>query len=289
MARPSEFTAAPPEKIPLRVAIGKGFSKFIYFISFLFASYDIRPQSPTNFTSKMPKGNISEEQLKLCQHIYDESKNRDEKLTNKANATLSTIAILVPLMLSALAYIRSVTAITPWYHRLSTAVITTSLAFLLLAFIAAFRALFIRGYEALYLNAVIDSDEKGVKPYSVDTHARGLLWCATNNTAMNDQKADFVRASHLFVTISVIMLIVSAAPIIYAPTPEDKTQQVKGTMQITSDSIETLLADIRNEIKATRESSIDRSDFQNRIRLINERMLLIEKEIENMQKRTEED
>lgn len=288
--KPSEFIAAPPAKMPYKDVfktrnLRKVFAKVFYFISLIFSVYDTKALDPTEFSSTNPSGEIGEEQLKLCQTIYDESKDRDEKLGQKSTSMLSLVAILVPLIVSALIYIGTVTTLSVWMHRITMVVVTFSLFFLFIAFIASFRALFIRSYDALYVQSVIDVTKKEVKQYSPDTHGRGLLWCATKLTAMNDHKADFVRASQLFITLSVILMLFSATPLIYTLSPEVRVNKIKGDVQVTSHSIESHLVDIKNEIKSTREDSADRAKLKAQIETLNQRILQIEKMLKICEKR----
>ena len=220
----------------------------------------------------------------MCKEIYDEAKARDEKLGQKSTYMLSLVSILIPLIVSALIYIGTVTALSPWCYRVTMVVVTFSLFFLFMAFVAAFRVLFIRSYDTLYVQSVIDLTKKEVKEYSPDSHGRGLLWCAIKLTAMNDHKADFVRASQLFITLSVILLLLSATPLIYTLSPEVRIQKIKGDVQVTSRSIESLLLDIKNEMKSSRSNSVDEAKLQKQIETLNQRMLQMEKGVKDIRK-----
>ena len=287
--KPSEFIAAPPAKKPCKDVLRKenlkkGFEKLLYFIVLVFGVYDSTALNPTELSSTNPSGKIGEEQLKLCKEIYDEAKARDEKLGKKSTSLLSLVAILIPLIVSALIYIGTVTVLSPWCYRITMVVVTFSLFFLLMAFLGAFRVIFIRSYDVLYVQSVIDVIKKEVKQYSSDSHGRGLLWCATKLTAMNDHKADFVRASQLFITLSVILLLLSATPLIYTLSPEAKIQKIKGDVQVTSKSIESLLVDIKNEMKSSRNNSVNEANLQKQIETLSQQMLQMEKDVKDIRK-----
>lgn len=288
--KPSDFIAAPPKKIPYKDVLTlkylkKALNKFLYLVTLVINVYDTKPLEPTNFTSSHPSGEIKEDQLKLCQSIYDETKERDEKLGQKSAFMLSSIAILIPLMVSALFYTRTVTTLNPLWHKIITMLVTFSIIFIFLGFIAAFRALSIRSYDTLYIQSIIDVPQKVVANYSVDKHARGLLWCATKTTAMNDQKADFVRASQLFITLSMIFLLISSMPIIYAISPETKVQKISGNVQVSSESIEASLVDLKNEIKSSHLNSLDAIKLERKLEISNQQMIKIEKEVKEIREK----
>jgi hypothetical protein len=288
--KPSDFIAAPPKKIPYKDVLTlkylqKILNRFLYLVTLIINVYDAKPLDPTSFTSANPAGEIKENQLKLCQSIYDETKERDEKLGQKSAFMLSSIAILIPLTVSALFYTRTVATINPALQKIITVLVTFSIIFIFFGFIAAFRALSIRSYDTLYIQSIIDVPQRVVVNYSVDKHARGLLWCATKITAMNDQKADFVRASQLFIALSMIFLLISSMPIIYAISPETKVQKISGNVQVSSESIKASLVDLKNEIKSSHLNSLDAIKLDGKIDLINRKIIRIENEVDELRKK----
>lgn len=288
--KPSEFTAAPPVRKPLLdalklVNLKKAVSKVFYFIALVVGMYDTQAQNPTKFTSVNPTGEISKDQLALCQAIYDEAKERDDRLGHKSTFMLSSIAILVPIIISTLVYISTITTLSHQWRLFTLVIATISLIFLFLGFFAAFRSLSVRGYDTLYLQSVIDIPKKEIKHYSADTHGRGLLWCATKYTAMNDHKADFVRASQLFIILSILFLLISSLPLIYTMSPEAKVQRIKGDVNVTSRPLEAMMFDIKNEIRAARIDSEDKAKLEQEISNLNQQTLMMKKDIQSIRKR----
>jgi len=286
---PSEFIAAPPAKIPYRDALNfknlkKAFSKFCYFVVLITGVYDTQAREPTQFKSTNPIGQITKDQLALCQAIYDEAKERDDKLGQKSTFMLSSIAILVPIVISTLIYIGTVATLSSQWRLFTLVIGTISLIFLFLGFLGTFRSLLVRSYDVLYLQSVIEFSKKEIKQYSTDVHGRGLLWCATKCTAMNDHKADFVRAGQLFIVLSILFLLISSLPLIYTMSPELKVQKIRGDVNVTSRSIEAMVLDIRNEIRSARIDSEDKAKLERKINNLNQQMLKIRDDIKAMRK-----
>lgn len=253
---PKKYAATPPQRVPAKEVITKEILQMItqasYFVSILFSVYRRDVVDPKSFTLADPSGTIQKDQIELCKQIYDEAIERGEVIDKKAISMLTLISILVPLITSAFVYIGT-SLPNGFAHRLVFAAAFISLLFLLLSFVGIFRVLKVRGFEALHLRAVIDEANGTIFTYTSDRHGRGLLWCATKNTAMNDHKADFLRASQLFIFMSVIFLIITAVPFIYTMSPDSKTQKFSGEVSVKSTTIETQLNKIADELKLINE------------------------------------
>jgi len=249
------YFSYPPPRIDWKYFLTRECFKRIllqlwYFIKLTLSTYESGTETPVEITSASPSGAIDKDQLPICERIYEETVERNEYLTKKATSMLSSVAILIPLTVSALVYLATTADLNIWCYRVTEFIATFSMIFLFLGFFAAFRTLFIKSYASLFLPHIIDIKNKAFKAPSVDLYGRNLLWSASKNTAMNDHKADFIRASQLFIAISVFLLILSTTPLIYTLSPKTRVQQISGDVQVSSKTLETSLKDIKTEINA---------------------------------------
>lgn len=98
--------------------------------------------------------------------------------------------------------------------------------FLLLGFISAIRAVGVKTNQTLSLGAVLENDGS-FKTYKEAVHAKGLLQCASMNTAMNDHLAQFVRGAHAMTATALLLLLAASVPEALAtmrPAPDIVTQ-----------------------------------------------------------------
>lgn len=154
------------------------------------------------FTKTHIKDSLKEEHLKVCQLIHDTGEQRRKTLEEKSTRTLSLVATLTPLLISAAVYTSTAKSLTSHQRLWILLFDVVALCLLFLAFIAAWRATAIRAFQALHIGAIIDEQSGTLKTFSPDYFGRGLLWCAAMNAAVHDHIADFVRASQLFIVCS---------------------------------------------------------------------------------------
>jgi hypothetical protein len=117
---------------------------------------------------------------------------------------------------------------------MTISLVSLSGLFILLGFIAAIRAVSVKSQQVLSLDAVIHPNGK-LRAYSESFHAKGLLTCASMNTAINDHLAQFVRGAHSMTAIAVLLLILAAVPTsITAVTgsPEVTRTSIVGSIQV---------------------------------------------------------
>lgn len=250
-----DYFSYPPPRIHWKYfltseCLKRIFSQLWYFITLTLSTYESETETPVEITSANPSGVIDKDQLPICERMYEETIERNDHLTKKATSMLSSVAILVPLAVSALVYLATTANLNIWCYRVTVFIATFSMIFLFLGFFAAFRTLFIKSYASLYLLHIVDIKKKAFKTHSDDLYGRNLLWSASKNTAMNDHKADFIRASQLFITISVFLLLLSTTPLIYTLSPKTRVQKFSGEVQVTSKSLENSLNDIKTEINS---------------------------------------
>ena len=172
--------------------------------------FNTRPEEPEAFPE--PAAEPSEEQVKQCQTIFDETEARRSRIEQKAQWAFTVIAFLVPFLASLLAFIFHDLASAPRSHVISLVFLFLSAVLLLLSFFSAARALSIRTAETLHLAAVVDPATGQFSDYKKSRHAQGLLYCSVINTAMNDHVAQLVKGAHVFTASGVIFFLCGAMP-----------------------------------------------------------------------------
>lgn len=223
-----------------------------------FASYDPNPPELTALTSDNPKGSIQKEQVELCRLVYDTEEHRHEKLEEKSTATFSLLAAITPFIVSAVVYMATSSAFAAGERRFALVIFALSFVSLLIAFLASVRATGIRAVTSLHIHSVIDPKTDFIKPFNPDYFGRGLLWCASVNSAVNDHIADFVRAAQVFLVFSVILLVFAAAPVLVILKPTAKPQEIRGTVQVQSAALQEISGSISKTSDALTQLEKDR-------------------------------
>jgi septal ring factor EnvC (AmiA/AmiB activator) len=73
------------------------------------------------------------------------------------------------------------------------------------------RGVSVKVIETLVLGSVIDEAGQ-FREYNKAFHARGLLYCAAMNEAMNDHLAQFVKGAHILTAATILVLVIAAVP-----------------------------------------------------------------------------
>jgi hypothetical protein len=194
-----------------------------------------------------PTAEVTEPHVKQCQWIFDQAEKRRAQLEQKAQSTFGIMVFLVPLLASLFVFIVSkASAVGTAVHTIAIVLLVVSATLLFLGFISALRAVSVKTIETLFLDSVIDKAGQ-FKEYKNAFHARGLLYCAAMNEAMNDHLAQFVKGSHVLTASAVSVLVVAALPasFVFSNTPDSPTQmKIVGSVDISSHELIT----IRNEV-----------------------------------------
>ena len=165
------------------------------------------------------------------------------------------------------------------------ALLLISSIFLLLGFVSAVRAISVKPIETLYLKAVIDEDGYFLK-YQKSDHARGLLYCAAMNEAMNDHLAQFVKGAHSLTVFAVFSLIIAAIPIdiVFSNLPSYPNEtKIVGQIDVSSSEITSIKSDItqlRSDISMMQKNKPTEYDFQ----LLQGKVTKLNEELNNIQK-----
>lgn len=243
-----QFIAAPPQ----RIEKGDGpkylwrlFRSMRLIVWQILTPFKSRPEEIDEFPE--PTTPITESHVKQCQWFFDQAEKRHAHLEQKAQWTFGLMAFLVPLLSSLFVFIISKARDPDIVMPLAAIVLLVIAAiFLLLGFISAVRAVSVKAREALFLYAVIDKEGQ-FKEYSMANHARGLLYCASMNQAVNDHLAQFVKGAHLLTILSVITLTVAAVitSFAFSKLPSSPTEtKIVGSVDITSLEVLTMHDDV---------------------------------------------
>lgn len=264
---PPKYALLPPARRPTSLKllvrqVIRNARVLLHLIRHTLGSFDSVPTAVTPLTSSQPGGTISDDMLKVCEHLERDSEARLAKIEAKASGLLSLIALVIPLTASAAVFIRQ--------HPLPRVIASMTLAldllaiiFFLLGLVAALRALAIRGQEALFLAAVIDPAADQIRTHSADFFGRGLLYVAAARQAICDHVADFVRGAQIFLVLGVALAACAAGAVLWE-VREDK-QTIQGTVVIDRASLDEIEKDMRS---SSAESSAQISRVASEIQLL---------------------
>lgn len=252
------FIAAPPERVKFKLLwehIRLQLQKFLVILVQCFVPFRPQPEAIDDIPETDAK--VNSEQVAQCQKILDEADGRREHLEQKAQSTFGLIAFLAPLVISAFAYLagsaeNAIAENRGWLVGASV----ISAVFMLLAFVSVARAVSVKAAERLFVMSVID-DNGRFREYNEAFHARGLLYCAAMNEAMNDHIAQFVKGAHVLTVAAILALLIGAAPIglraLNSPSTMEQSE-LSGLKDVTAIG----LAEVRDELSRLRHDLQER-------------------------------
>ncbi len=250
-----QFLARPP--LPARVGVGlkkhlrRMCCSFRIILTQVFVPFEPRPQE----IDPLPEQSIglSGEHLKLCQWIFDQAETRRVQLEQKAQSTFGLMLFLVPLLAAIFVFLINKATPHTTSRTLAISFSIVSAVLLLLGFVSVVRAMSVKTTETLFLGAVIDLDDGQFREYSTSFHARGLLYCASMNTAMNDHIAQFVRGGQILTAAAVIALLAAAVPAsaAFSSVASSVTEtRIVGPVSVSSPELINLREEVANLKKA---------------------------------------
>ena len=232
----NRFFADPPKAIGWRSLPGH----FVHLVKSIaiqvwqvFVPFDAEPEAIPDFPETTQGPNNLEATVKQCQWIFDQAEQRRNQLEQKAQSTFSLMVFLVPILTSVFVFVVG-KAKTDLSRPVIIGLICMAGVFVLLGFISAIRAIGVKSNQTLSLDMVIDTNG-GFLPYDEVRYAKGLLYCASINTAKNDHLAQFVRGAHSMTATAVILVILAAIPTSFtaATQSEDPARTtIVGTVQV---------------------------------------------------------
>ena len=157
--------------------------------------------------------------LEVCEGIFDSAEERRGQLEQKAQWTFTAVGLVTPSLASIFVFALNDPTFTPTSRALPITLLSLSAAVMLLSYVSAARALWVRGREVLQLRSVIDMQTGEFLAFQAAERARGLLYCASMNTAYNDHIAQFVRGAQVLAATSIILFTAGAVSTTFRPGP----------------------------------------------------------------------
>jgi hypothetical protein len=250
------FIAQPPEPVKLGSIpkyLGQIFRSLGYTLWQIVVPFKPRPEEIDGFPDLDPNIKVTESHVEQCQWIFDQAGERRVHLEQKAQSTFGLMVFLVPLLASVFVFIigRGTTSSTI----IATLILVCLSAFLLLlGFVSAVRAVAVKENQTLYLQSILN-EEGQFRLYSEAFRARGLLYCASMNTAMNDHIAQFVKGAHMLTAAAVLVLLIAAIPtsiVFLNATPSPVQTKIIGSVSVSSLEVSALrddVATLKNDIQ----------------------------------------
>jgi hypothetical protein len=260
------FVARPPLLLgqgtqgPLRSQLKRLAEDFWRILWQPLVPFNPRPEPPDNPPSRRT---IPDQQLEQCKALYEGTEADRNFLEGKARATFSVITFLVPLLASAVVFLFAHTSVHTGSRTVALIFISISFAFLILGFISIVRAVSVQVRETLGLGSIINLQAGRLRQYDKIFHARGMLYCASVNAAMNGHIAQFVKGAHILTALAVIALLIAAmGSISLLPSdPGPAKTQIVGSVSIASPA----LSDLKTEIEKLRDSLASDDSFRRRV------------------------
>ena len=244
------FIAEPPLPVH-RGSLGKHLRqmllRFWFIVWQIVVPFNSRPEEIDSLPE--PTVEVTEAHVEQCQWIFDQAAARRVHLEQKAQSTFGLMVFLVPLLASLFVFIisRATTSGTA-IRTVAIVLLVISAVLLLLGFISAVRAVAVKAIETLFLRSVIDEAGQ-FRKYSKAFHARGLLYCAAMNEAMNDHIAQFVKGAHILTAAAVVTLVIAAVPtsVVLSSLPSSPTQtKIVGPVEVSSPELTAIRDDVAN-------------------------------------------
>ena len=194
------------------------------------------------------------------------------------------MVFLVPLLASLFVFIisRGTTSST---LIITLVLVGVSAFFLLLGFISAVRAVAVKETETLFLDSVL-TEAGQFRKYDEAFSARGLLYCASMNTAINDHIAQFVKGAHILTAVAVLVLLVAAAPtsVVFLRVPPSPAEtKIVGSVNIFAPELSALredIANLKNDIQKLSNSNVSNEKFK----VLQEKVANLDAKLSELQK-----
>ncbi len=281
------FIAQPPEPVKwgsIPKYLGQIFRSLGYTLWQIVVPFKPRPEEIDSFPDLDPNIKVTESQVEQCQWIFDQAGERRVHLEQKAQSTFGLMVFLVPLLASVFVFIigRGTTSSTI----VATLILVCLSAFLLLlGFISAVRAVGVKENQTLYLQSVLN-EEGQFRLYSEAFRARGLLYCASMNTAMNDHIAQFVKGAHMLTAAAVLVLLVAAIPtsiVFLNATPSPVQTKIVGSVNVSSQELSAVRDDVvslKNDVQRLLNDRVSADE----IKLLEDKGARLDAKVSQLQK-----
>lgn len=286
----SQFIAKPPQPVKwgsVAKHLRQTFRRIGYIIWQIVVPFNSRPEEIEPFPEPDSKFPVSELHVEQCKWIFDQAEERRVNLEQKAQSTFGLMVFLVPLLASLFVFILS-RGTTSNTLIVTLILVCVSAVFLLLGFISAIRAVAVKESETLFLDSVLTEDGQ-FRKYSEAFRARGLLYCASMNTATNDHIAQFVKGAHILTAVAVLVLLIAAVPtsVVFLRLPPSPAEtKIVGPVNISFPELSALRDDIsnlKNDIQRLSNNNLSEGEFK----LLEENIANLDAKLSKLQRATQ--
>jgi signal transduction histidine kinase len=258
--------------------------RFYFIVWQIVVPFNSRPEEIDSLPE--PTVEVTDSHVEQCQWIFDQAGARRVHLEKKGQSTFGLMVFLVPFLASLFVFIISRATISGTAIRTVTiCLLIISAVLLLLGFISAMRAVGVKGFETLFLRSVIDEAGQ-FRNYSKAFHARGLLYCAAMNEAMNDHITQFVKGAHILTAAAVITLVVAVVPtsvvLLSLPSPPTQTKIV-GPVEVSSPELIAVRDDVA-DLKKDIGKLLNSKATENELKRLGGKVAKIEAKLREIQK-----
>ena len=179
----------------------------------MFRAYDL-PSQYSEANSLEDYGDIPEAQLALCQAMYDECRDRRIHIEKKSMWTLAAISFIATMFTSFATYVIESRGIDIKNFSFSMVLLLLCAFLLFSSFISVIRAVSIKSIFGLYKESVFHKDTEKFMRYDRKFHGKGLVFCASYNTVVNDHIAQFVRYAHQLLLWAAVCFVLGLGGVI---------------------------------------------------------------------------
>lgn len=250
MSQARDYLSKPPSRLPVSFrtyldAAKKSIATFLVLLRHTLSAYGTAPSPEQGITRNSPKGTIRPKLLQRIEQLWEAARTRSEHLEQKSTATLSGLGIAAPIVIALSAFIVKEPSISAWVRFTALLLVALAIASMVMGFLAILRALSVREREELGIDSVVVS--RAFRKATDDFHGRGLLYVYIKQQALNDHVADFIRASQMFLAISVALVLLAGAVVVpgiaaaagrQQSTPDPALMQLNSTLETLIDQVD---------------------------------------------------
>ncbi|MET4573254.1 hypothetical protein ABIA68_002112 [Stenotrophomonas rhizophila] len=217
MSQARDYLSKPPRRLPVSFrtyvdAAKKSIATLIVLLHHTLSAYGTASSPEQSITKNSPKGTLRPKLLQRIEKLWEAARTRSEHLEQKSTATLSGLGIAAPIVIALAAFIVKEPSISAWVRYTSLLLVALAIASMVMGFLAILRALSVREREELGIDSVVVS--RTFRRATDDFHGRGLLYVYIKQQALNDHVANFIRASQMFLAISVALVLLAGAVVV---------------------------------------------------------------------------
>jgi len=246
---------------------------------FLFRPTPAPPLDPPE-----PSKGIDDKQLGQCVKIAEREEAARRYLEDKARSTFGMTSFVAPLLFAVVIFLLGRTGGSIWnvWGFLFAGI---AVVLLMLSFLSVLRAQAVQERQELFLHSVIDEEKADFRKYDAGFYARGLLWCASVNTAMNAHVAQFVKGAQILTGLTAITTVLAAVPAAFLfsdPVAPVSKMEVVGSVTVTASQAEQLRS-LLSQIAADVELMNDRRGYEQEIRQLRSVVQDLEQRVEKQE------